>query len=75
MNKPDTSEERGAMLARLAELIDQTNAAIDFHRTFDEPDRLAISENIELRHRYVHELTNLLRDFRLEGELHIRETA
>lgn len=75
MNKPGTSEERGAMLARFAELIERTNAAIDFHRNFDEPDRLAISENIELRDRYVHELTDLLRDFRLEGELHIQEAA
>ena len=75
MDKPNTPQERGAMLARLAELIDRANAAIDFHRSFDEPDRLAIGENKELRERYVRELADLLHDFRIEGELHIREAA
>ena len=74
-DKPNNPQERGAMLARLAELIDRANAAIDFHQSFDEPDRLVISENRELRERYVRELTGLLHDFRIEGELYIREAA
>ncbi len=74
-NHPNNADERAAMVARLLDLIDRANAAIDFHQSFDEPDRLAISENRELRERYVRELTDLLHDFRIEGELRIREAA
>ncbi len=48
------------MVSHTVEMIQRMNAAIDRHRAYKNPDRLAIDQFTELRERYVAELAELL---------------
>ena len=55
------ANERATTIARLLDLLERTNAAIDRHRAQDKPDQLAIRQYTELRDEYVKEFSDLLR--------------
>lgn len=59
-NHPTNADERAAMVARLLDLIERTNAAIDRHTNQDKPDQLAIRQYTELRDEYVQEFADLV---------------
>lgn len=55
------ADERAAMVARLLDLIERTNAAVDRHKNQEKPDRLAIRQYTELRDEYVREFADLVK--------------
>lgn len=57
---PQNADERAALVARLLDLIERTNAAIDRHTNQEKPDRLAIRQYTELRDEYVREFADLV---------------
>jgi len=57
---PQNAYERAAMVARLLDLIERTNAAVDRHTNQEKPDRLAIRQYTELRDEYVREFVDLV---------------
>lgn len=57
---PQNADERAALVARLLDLIERTNAAIDRHTNQGKPDRLAIRQYTELRDEYVQEFADLV---------------
>lgn len=59
-NHPTNADERAAMVARLLDLIERTNAAIDRHTNQQQPDQLAIRQYTELRDEYVQEFADLV---------------
>jgi hypothetical protein len=59
-NHPSDAHERAAMVARLHDLIERTNAAINRHTNQEEPDQLAIRQYIELRGEYLQEFADLV---------------
>lgn len=59
-DQPKDADERAAMVARLLDLIERTNAALDRHTNQEKPDRLAIRQYTELRDEYVREFANLV---------------
>lgn len=56
-------------LARLYELIDQTNRAIERHRSFLEPDDLAIEQFQRLKDQFTKELFQLLDELKLDFQV------
>ncbi len=58
-HSPNT-DERAAAVARLLDLIERTNAAVDRHTNQEKPDRLAIRQYTELRDDYVREFADLV---------------
>ncbi len=67
------SDEWGARVARLTELIARKSEAIRVHLAQPDPDRLAIAQYEELRTRYLNELAQLMKQYgvvvRFEQEL------
>ena len=59
-DQPKNADERAAMIARLLDLIERTNAAIDRHINQDHHDQLAIRQYTELRDEYVREFNGLV---------------
>ena len=59
-DQPKDADERTAMVARLLDLIERTNAAVDRHTNQEKPDRLAIRQYTELRDEYLREFAGLL---------------
>jgi len=59
-NTPQNADERAAMVARLLDLIERTNAAIERHMSHEKPDQLAIKQYTELRDEYVQEFADLV---------------
>ena len=57
---PQNADERAAMVARLLDLIERTNATVDRHTNQEKPDRLAIRQYTELRDDYVREFAELV---------------
>lgn len=57
---PKDAVKRAAMVARLLDLIERTNAAVDRHTHQPQPDRLAIRQYTELRDDYVREFAELV---------------
>ena len=57
---PQNADERATMVARLLDLIERTNAAVDRHTNQEKPDRLAIRQYTELRDEYVREFADLV---------------
>ncbi len=62
-------EERKLQIARLYELIDQTNRAIERHKSDDEPDDLAIEQFVNLKNQFSKELFQLLTELQLDFRL------
>ncbi|MCW5923833.1 MAG: hypothetical protein KIS77_15935 [Saprospiraceae bacterium] len=56
-------------IARLYELIDQTNRAIERHRSYPEPDDEAIEQFQELKDRFTKDLFQLLTELKLDFQL------
>ena len=59
-DQPKNADVRAAMVARLLDLIERTNAAIDRHTNQEQPDRLAIRQYTELRDEYLREFASLV---------------
>ncbi|GAB3689160.1 hypothetical protein GCM10027592_05160 [Spirosoma flavus] len=59
-NHPANADERAAMVARLLDLIERTNTAIERHTAQERPDQLAIRQYTELRDEYVKEFADLV---------------
>lgn len=59
-NQPNNADERATMVARLLDLIERTNAAIDRQTNQENPDQLAIRQYTELRDEYVQEFADLV---------------
>ncbi|MCX6213245.1 hypothetical protein [Spirosoma sp.] len=57
---PNNTDDRAALVARLLDLIEHTNAAIDRHTNQEQPDKLAIRQYTELRDEYVQEFADLV---------------
>ena len=68
-DQPKDAVERAAMVARLLDLIERTNAAIDRHTNQEKPDRLAIRQYTELRDEYVREFADLVQPIGLIVQL------
>ena len=60
-DRPKDADERAAMVARLLDLIERTNAAVDRHTNQEKPDRLAIRQYTELRDEYLREFADLVK--------------
>jgi hypothetical protein len=57
------SDEWGARVARLSELIARKSEAIRIHESQPNPDRLAIEQYKELRACYLEELAQLMNQY------------
>ncbi|WP_020597516.1 hypothetical protein [Spirosoma panaciterrae] len=64
-NHPTKANERAERVARLLDLIERTNAAIERHTNQESPDQLAIRQYHELRDEYVLEFADLVRSIGL----------
>ena len=58
--QPQNADQRAAMVSRLLDLIERSNAAIDRHTSQPKPDRLAIRQYTELRDEYLREFADLV---------------
>ena len=68
-NHPANADERAAMVARLLDLIERTNAAVDRHISQENPDQLAIRQYTDLRNEYVQEFADLVQPIGLVVQL------
>jgi hypothetical protein len=57
------SDEWGARVARLTELIARKSEVIRVHLSQPNPDRIAVEQYTELRARYLDELAQLLNQY------------
>lgn len=64
-------EQTKLEIIRLYDLIDQTNRALDRHKSFPKPeqDDLAIEQFQDLKNRFTKELFNLLMSLKLDFHL------
>jgi hypothetical protein len=64
-------EQTKLEIIRLYDLIDQTNRALDRHKSFPKPeqDDLAIEQFQDLKNRFTKELFNLLMGLKLDFHL------
>ncbi|MFN0034159.1 MAG: hypothetical protein ACKVUS_03770 [Saprospiraceae bacterium] len=64
-------ENTKAEIARLYDLIDQTNRAIERHKSYPKPeqDDLAIEQFQDLKNRFTKELFHLLMGLKLDFQL------
>ena len=64
-------EQTKLEIIRLYDLIDQTNRALDRHKSFPKPeqDDLAIEKFQDLKNRFTKELFNLLMSLKLDFHL------
>lgn len=58
---PQNADERAAVVSRLLDLMERTNAAIDRHTHQPQPDRLAIRQYTDLRDEYLREFADLVK--------------
>jgi hypothetical protein len=63
METNTTSDEWGARVARLTELIARKSEAIRVHLSQPNPDRIAVEQYTELRARYLEELAQLMNQY------------
>jgi hypothetical protein len=64
-------ENKKMQTARLYELIDQTNKAVERHLSYPEPDNLAIGQFKEMKGRFTEDLLHLLRELNLDIQIHL----
>lgn len=61
-----TPDEQNEMALFLLENIQRINKHLDWHRSFDEPDRLAVDEFSHLRSRYIEQLAGLFHQYGMD---------
>lgn len=72
IKKTTNVEERGFEIARLLELIERMQQAINLHAQNENPDTMAIEQYTELKERYRAELAELMKPY---GFVPIRQAA